>query len=79
MLAALAAADIKAVVLKGGVHLFEGDQNALETRMMIDVDLLVSKDRLQESFEIATGLGLLLCRRDLGWVATEEPPSYLVQ
>lgn len=56
-LEALGDADIKAVVLKGGVHLFEGYGRAFETRMMMDLDLLVPQDCLKESFKIAKELG----------------------
>jgi putative nucleotidyltransferase-like protein len=50
-------AEISSVVLKGGAYLFAGDQDAFDTRMMVDLDLLVAKAHLAESFEIAASMG----------------------
>lgn len=57
LLAALNEADIRTVILKGGVYLFDDDAQALSTRMMVDLDILVPEARLQESAEVAANLG----------------------
>lgn len=54
---ALDEAGIASVILKGGVHLFEGDEAAFGARMMADLDVLVPEARLDESFAIARDLG----------------------
>jgi hypothetical protein len=50
-------AGIKSVILKGGVYLFEDNQQAFESRMMVDLDVLVPEAQLEESFQITRGLG----------------------
>ncbi len=57
LLGALGRADIKTVIMKGGVYLFEDNQQAFEARMMVDLDLLVPEAQLEESFQITRGLG----------------------
>jgi hypothetical protein len=57
LLKALDGVDIRAVILKGGVHLFEGDRRAFESRMMVDLDLLVPEECLDGSFRAAEELG----------------------
>lgn len=57
LLEALGRADIKTVIMKGGVYLFEDNQQAFEARMMVDLDLLVPEAQLEESFQITRGLG----------------------
>jgi hypothetical protein len=57
LMAALAAAGIRSVVLKGGVYLFEDDEEAISTRMMVDLDILVPEESLEASAEIAATLG----------------------
>ena len=57
LIEALNGTEISSVVLKGGTYLFEGDQNAFDTRMMVDLDLLVPKTHLEQSFEITKSLG----------------------
>jgi hypothetical protein len=54
---ALNGSEIPSVVLKGGACLFDGDQDAFDTRMMVDLDILVAKAQLAESFEIAGSMG----------------------
>lgn len=54
---ALTEADIQSVILKGGAHLFDGNERAFATRMMVDLDLLVRRERLDESYLVARSLG----------------------
>ena len=57
---ALNANGIVPLVLKGGVYLFEKDENeddAFSTRMMTDVDLLVPEQDLERAFAAAEGMG----------------------
>ncbi len=57
LLDALGRAEIKTVIMKGGVYLFEDNQQAFEARMMVDLDLLVPEAQLEASFQITRGLG----------------------
>ena len=57
LLDAWAAAGIDSVLLKGGAWLFEGRPAAFESRMMVDLDLLVAPGQLEESFAVAKDLG----------------------
>ena len=57
LIKALNGAEISSVALKGGTYLFEGEQEAFDTRMMVDLDLLVPQTHLEKSFEIAKSLG----------------------
>lgn len=53
----LTAAGIHSVILKGGVYLFDDDEEALSTRMMVDLDILVLEEGLEASAEVAATLG----------------------
>jgi hypothetical protein len=53
---ALAAAGIRPVILKGGVCLFEEGEEAFNSRMMVDLDILVAEDQLPSALDVAAGL-----------------------
>jgi Uncharacterised nucleotidyltransferase len=57
LMAALTTAGIRSVVLKGGVYLFEDDEAAFNTRMMVDLDVLVPEESLERSANVAETLG----------------------
>ncbi len=57
LVGALNRADITPLVLKGGVYLFEGDQEVFDTRMMVDLDLLVPKHEFDKTVSVTRELG----------------------
>jgi len=57
LMTALSEAGIRSVIMKGGVYLFEEDEAAFSTRMMVDLDILVPEERLDASAEVAASLG----------------------
>jgi hypothetical protein len=60
-------AGVTPVILKGGVYLFEDKDTAFDTRMMVDIDLLVAPEHWEVSIERAHNLGYKVVDEHQPW------------
>jgi hypothetical protein len=61
------------VVLKGGVYLFEPHSKAFDTRMMVDIDLLVAPEDWDRSIQTAHGIGYEVLQTHQPWTHDYHP------